>query len=378
MSDDRAQLDFDDDPGAGRAAWIAVAILLASVVWMASGFLFPSEDDSDTANTALANEAPQPVAVSTRPSSAEEVTLYFRGEGQAEPDRETMIRAETSGDVAEVLVTKGADVAAGDVLARLTTKRLEADLTRAREEYDRALREFNNSEQLLERGVATVDRLSSARAALAAAEAQLTAAEEALDAARIEAPFDGRIEQFSLDEGEYVTAGSEVGRIVDNRPLTVSFQVPQGKLTGLREATTATVTFITGEEREGRVSFVGSAAASETRTFLAEIVVSNEDGAIPAGISAEVRIPTGTELAHFVSPSIVSLNDTGEIGVKTVRDGTVVFYPVEIVRAEVEGLWVTGLPEQAELITIGQGFVSDGEPVRAEAEPASAQQGASQ
>ena len=66
--------------------------------------------------------------------------------------------------------------------------------------------------------------------------------------------------------------------------------------------------FITGEERAGVVTFVGTSAASETRTFLAEIEVENEDGAIPAGISAEVIIPTGEVTAHFLSPSIVSLN----------------------------------------------------------------------
>lgn len=366
MSDDRTALEFEDDPGSGRSTWIAAGITLAALVWMGSGYLWPADDDSDTARSDTETRA---VSVATRTSRAEDITLYFRGEGQAEPDRETMIRAETSGEVAEVLATKGSDVAAGDILARLTTTRLQADLRRAEEEFDRAERAFDNAEELLDRGVATVDRVVQARATLAAARAARTSAEEALDAARIEAPFDGRLEQLNVDPGEYVTAGSEVGRIVDNRPLTVSLQVPQQMLAGLRDAQTARVTFITGQEREGRVAFVGSSAAAETRTFLAEIVVPNDGGDIPAGISAEIRIPTGQERAHFVAPSIVSLNPEGEIGVKTVADGKVVFHKVEIARAEVDGLWVTGLPDAVELITIGQGYVQDGEPVRPRPEP---------
>ena len=209
VSEDREPLKFDDDPGAFRSTWIAGFILLAAVIWMGSGFVFSSDD---TSAETPGETAPQPVSVATRTSVSELVTLYFQAEGQALPDRETAIRAETSGEVSEVLVRKGADVVAGDILARLTTKRLEADLDRAREELDRAQREFDNAEELLQRGVSTVDRLASARATLAAAEAQVTNSEEALDAARIEAPFDGRIERLTLDEGEFIAAGTEVGR----------------------------------------------------------------------------------------------------------------------------------------------------------------------
>jgi multidrug efflux system membrane fusion protein len=301
------------------------------------------------------------------------VTLFFQAEGQAQPDRDTVIRAETSGDVAEVLVDKGQEVDEGAVIARLSTTRAEADLTRAREELARARREFDNASELLDRGVATADRVSQARATLAAAEAAVTAAEEAIDAARVTAPFAGRIETLSLDPGEFVQAGAEVGRIVDNRPLTVAIQVPQQALRRLENGQPATVSFITGEEREGEVSFVGTSAAAETRTFLAEISVPNADGAIPAGISAEIRIPTGTAEAHFVQPSTVSLSPEGLLGVKTVDEADMVaFHGIEIVRAEINGIWVTGLPETARIITVGQGFVNAGEVVAPAPAPSAA------
>ena len=364
----RKALEFADDKGASRAFWIAAALLVAIVGWMGSGYIIPSgEGESAPQET----EKPGPVAVAVRRSVAEPVTLYFQAEGQARPDRDTSIRAEASGDVAEVLVRKGDDVTDGQVIARLTTRRAEADLKRAREELDRAQREFDNATALRERGVATVDRVTQARAALSAARSQLVAAEEALENTRITAPFAGRLETLTLDAGEFVQAGTDVGRIVDNKPLTVALQVPQQALGRIENGQPAQVSFITGEEREGRVTFVGTSAAAETRTFLAEIEVPNEDGAIPAGISAEIRIPTGTETAHFISPSVVSLNPEGVTGVKTVEDGKVAFHPIEVVRAEVDGIWVTGLPEEAEIITIGQGFVREGETVEARPEPVS-------
>ena len=140
--------------------------------------------------------------------------------------------------------------------------------------------------------------------------------------------------------------------------------MPQQSLTLLKVNQPATVRFITGEERTGTVTFVGTSAASETRTFLAEIEVANDDGAIPAGISAEVIIPTGEAIAHFLSPSIVSLNTEGSLGIKTVDENdVVVFFPIEVVKAQIDGIWVTGLPDTADIIAVGQGFVNEGETV---------------
>lgn len=269
-----------------------------------------------------------------------------------------------------MLVTVGDSVAAGQVLARLTTNRLQADLARAEEEFHRAEREFDNAKELLERGGATVDCVVSARAALATARAGRTAAEEAFEAARVEAAFDGRIERFELDEGEFISAGSDAGRIVDNQPLTVTFQLPQRSQARLQGAGEAEVTFITGQRRPGRITFVGTSAQADTRTFRADVMVENGDGAIPSGLSAEIRLPRGQARAHFIAPSIVSLDTDSEIGAKTVEEGRVVFHPIEIVRAEVDGLWVTGLPDRAQLIIIGQGYVQDGEGVRATPEDA--------
>ncbi|MGR3541166.1 MAG: efflux RND transporter periplasmic adaptor subunit [Hasllibacter sp.] len=359
-------LRFEDDRGARRSTWIAALLVLVIVGWMASGLVLPAEEEE----AAPEPVAPQPVAVAVRPSIAEPVVLTFRAEGQAQPDRDTMIRAEASGDVAEVLVLKGETVEEGTAIARLTTDRLDADLARAREEEARARRELDNAQSLLERGVATADRVSQARAALAAAESGVVTAEAALDSAEIVAPFGGRLETMTLDQGEFVSAGAEVARLVDNRPLTVAIQVPQQALGLIEDGQPAAVRFITGEERRGRVTFVGSAAAAETRTFLAEIEVPNADGAIPAGISAEIEIPTGEARAHFVSPSIVSLGTGGETGVKTVEDGRVAFHEIEVVRAEIDGIWVTGLPDEAVLITVGQGFVREGETVRPRGEVA--------
>ena len=59
----------------------------------------------------------------------------------------------------------------------------------------------------------------------------------------------------------------------------------------------------------------------------------------------------------------------GDLGVKTVAEGNVVaFQEVSIVRAQTDGIWVTGLAEAADIITVGQGFVNAGDVVDPRAE----------
>lgn len=351
-------LSFSSDKGASRSTWIAAVLVLLIVGWMGSGFVIASDDPAPV----VTREDPKPVAVAISTSKAETVTQFYQAEGQALPDRDTLLRAEASGDVAQVLVSKGDNVSAGDVIARLDPSGNEAEANRAAQELARAQREFDNAQSLLERGVATQDRVTQARATLASAQAQVTAVAQAAQALTITAPFDGRIETLDLDEGEFVSAGADVGRLVDITPLTVAIQVPQQSLTRLDVGQPATVRFITGEEKEGTVTFVGTSAASETRTFLAEVEVANTDGSIPAGISAEVIIPTGDVTAHFLSPSIVSLDTEGSLGVKTVGAGDVVaFFPIQVVKAQIDGIWVIGLPDAVDVITVGQGFVNAGE-----------------
>jgi multidrug efflux system membrane fusion protein len=122
------------------------------------------------------------------------------------------------------------------------------------------------------------------------------------------------------------------------------------------------VDFITGEQRSGVVSFIGANADQQTRTFRVEVTVDNPDSVMPAGLSARIALPTGQARGHFISPAILSLGTNGELGIKIVEDdNTVAFLPVAIVRAQTDGVWITGLPESASIITVGQGFVNAGD-----------------
>jgi len=352
------KLSFDTDKGAGRSKWIAVLLALILIGWMGSGYIIPTETEEEAAE----DSAPRVVTVAVMNSQAEVVDLVLTAEGQSTPDRSAFIRAETGGQVISVLVERGDLLVAGQELGRIDGETIEAQLEQARASLVQATRDLENAEALQQRGVGTLDRVTQARAAKAAADAAETQALEMLDNTIIRAPFAGRLNDLTLDVGEFVNPGDMVAEVLDNDPLAIVVQVPQQALAGLTKGQPADVSFITGQNRAGTVGFIGNNADSQTRTFRVELTVDNPDSEMPAGLSARVAIPIGQARGHFISPAILSLGTDGSLGVKMVgSENRVTFAQIEIVRAQTDGIWVTGLPEDANIITVGQGFVSAGD-----------------
>lgn len=352
------KLTFQDDKGAGRSKWIAILFAALLVGWMGSGYIYPTQSAEDeTPETVL-----RPVSVAVIEATAQDIDLVLTAEGQATPDRSADITTKTPGQIISVLVERGDLVEAGQELGRIDSETAEAQLAQAEAQLAQATDDLERSVTLQTRGIGTQTQVSQARSAQTAAAAAVTAARERLDNTIIRAPFAGRLHELTLDEGEYVNDGEMVAQVLDNDPLTVVVQVPQQALSRLQKGQMAKVFFITGQERAGTIGFIGSNADAQTRTFPVEIEVSNPQSVLPAGLSASVAIPTGTARGHFISPAILSLGTNGELGIKTVDgDDRVEFRPVTIVRAQTDGIWITGLPETVRIITVGQGFVQAGD-----------------
>lgn len=354
------KLQFENDKGAGGSKWIAILLAIALVGWMGSGYIIPTE----TVEASVEEPGIRLVSVATITSHARNVDLVLTAEGQATPDRSTDIQAKASGQVIAVQVERGALVESGQEIGRIDSETIEAQVAQAEAQLLQATEDLERVETLQERGIATENQVTQNRAVKAAAEAALTAAREQFQNTVIRAPFAGRLNDMTLDVGEFVNDGDPVAQVLDNDPLSVVVQVPQQALSRLQKGQPAEVLFITGETRPGTIGFIGSNADSQTRTFRVEVSVDNPDSLMPAGLSATVAIPTGTAQGHFISPAILSLGASGELGVKIVgEDDRVVFEPITIVRAQTDGIWVTGLDDTARIITVGQGFVAAGDTV---------------
>jgi len=180
----------------------------------------------------------------------------------------------------------------------------------------------------------------------------------------IRAPFSGILEERMVELGDFISIGNELLVIVDNDPLVVTVRVPQRNVQFLNQGENVRVQLVNGQELNGHIRYIASRGDEASRTFRVEIEILNTTG-LRAGSSATAYIPKGEIEAHFISGALLSLNDEGVMGVKTVdNNGLVSFHPVTIELSEVGGMWVSGLPETAMVIVSGQGFAKTGERVR--------------
>ncbi|HEV7344700.1 MAG TPA: efflux RND transporter periplasmic adaptor subunit [Devosia sp.] len=307
------------------------------------------------------------------------IDVPLRGRTQARATVSAV--AETAGIIDAVHVSRGDAVEVGDLLCTLDQGTRAAAVAQARAGLEQAnaslvqaqLDQETNAE-LREKGLAAPNTgravevgLSSAVAAVSSAQAALDNAQAELDRTEIRAKVAGVVQDPLANAGALLGQGQPCATIVQLNPMVFLGQVPESRI-GLAElGLKATITTVTGAKVEGVVTFISAVADNDTRSFPVEIEFPNENRAIRDGVSAEAIVSLGTAPGHLVPQSVLTLDDDGALGVRTVEDGVVAFHEITIVSDTREGVWVTGLPLSANVITIGQENVTAGQAVDATA-----------
>jgi len=344
-----------------QQSWLLSAgIAVLVVLWLLSGQ--GAEEPEATAVSAAADAGePQRSSVRVVTRSAEEVQRTIVVNGKTEPARIVTLAAETDGRVAAIGIARGESADSGDLVVRLDERDRTARLAEAHATLKQREVEYEARSELKSSSYVSEAQLKEAEALLESARAELVRAELDLEYTAIRAPFDGALQARMVEIGDFVSRGDPVATYVDNRRIVVSANLSEYDARYVQPGDTAEAHLATGETVRGRIRYVAPVADESTRTFAVELEVDNRDGALRAGGTAELQIPAETVLAHRISPSLLTLDDAGNVGVKIVDENNKVdFIVADIAMTSSDGVWVAGLPASATLITVGQGFVADG------------------
>jgi len=389
----------------------AVVMLLLAIFILARPELTAAiggQPDPETVDAAPSEAAEAPAAnlvkVVARKVTAQQVDSAVILRGQTEAARQVDVRSETSAVVASEPLRKGARISEGEVMCELDTgtrqatvdewrarleeakfrvPEAEARVEEARARLEEAMINQNAAARLIQDGFASQTRVATADANVAAAQAGVTtassglraalsgieaataslnAAEKEIERLTIKAPFSGLLESDTAELGSLLQPGALCATIIQLDPIKLVGFVPETEVNRVTLGARAGARLAAGGKQVvGEVKFLSRAADPETRTFRVEIEVDNGDLSIRDGQTAEIAIASAGVEAHIIPQSALTLNDEGTLGVRLLEEGDIVaFAPVSIMRDTADGVWVTGLPTTANIITVGQEYVTAG------------------
>jgi multidrug efflux system membrane fusion protein len=340
-----------------------ISLLAIIALWIGLGLLKPGHKPEMAAPTVIASvratDSQAAVADST-------LTLY----GTLKAFSAVELRAEADGKIIELPAKEGALLKKGTIIAKLDVRDYGSKLEQARSNLKKRQIESESAQALFAKKLTSNAQLSETKAALDGAKAELIKAQYNVDSRLIIAPVDGVLEKFAVEIGDTVDPMGGKAKIADfiaSGAMSVVGHVSENTVHHLHPGQIATVTLGSGVTHPATVTFVGNIADPTTHSFRVELMLGVQDALMRDGMTVEATIKTGTTSAHAILPSTLCLSDEGEMGVKIVdAENKVAFLSVTILSQNTQSMFVTGLPEHATIITLGQASVLPGEIVKVE------------
>ncbi|BFM48380.1 efflux RND transporter periplasmic adaptor subunit [Marinomonas sp. THO17] len=317
-------------------------------------------------STDKAQENKLAYSVQAKTLSAQIIEIHLPLSGQTMANDTLVLSNHYQGKITRLNVEKGDFVTQDQSLLEIDSRTLKSQIEQAKLLIQQRELELDGMKKLNEGNLSSKVNLAQAQTDLASAKANLQSLLVDLEDANLKAPFAGIINTLDVKQGQVLSVGSQVATLVSLNPIKISVNIPQNKIQQIQLGTIGKVQLESGYQAEGTVSFINAMANESSRTVQVEIEVPNPDNKIAAGLTASVDFVLEKQKAHAFSPALLTLDDSGHTAVKIIDiDNKVKIVPVVIVKSERDQVWVKGLPNNVNIITVGQGFVAAGDSVDA-------------
>jgi HlyD family secretion protein len=294
-----------------------------------------------------------------------DVSQRIVAHGTLQPQHRVHVGSQVSGIVEEIHVDFNSPVRRGQVLARIdpstfiaAVRSAEAELSAAEANHELAQLHWRRVQELREAQIVALAEVEEARTQLRQTEAQLSVRRQALERARRElerctilSPTDGIVISRDVDVGQTVAASLSAPVLFeiasDLGEMQIHANVSEADIGDIREGQRVRfqVDAHRGRSFNGRVVQVRNAPHVSDNVVHYEtiIAVSNDDGLLKPGMTAEVNIITAevedavrvrntalrARLPDVLRPPDPELTGTYNGRAYVVRDGGIVAIPVQ-------------------------------------------------
>lgn len=272
-------------------------IAVVCVAWVLSG-CGPKKNAAPPPQLPVATVRAQVIESKSRVATEEVV-------GTVRAKLRSVIEGKVSGKIEQMLVVPGQPVKAGELLAVIDAREVQARYDQAvalRQQAEADLKRFTS---LFEQKILSQAEFDNAQAKARVAIASVTEAETLLGYTKVTAPFAGVITRKHADVGDLATPGKPLLEMEDSTTLRLEADVPEavvGKLT-LGDKLSVRIAALE-KEPVGVVSEIAPAADPNSRTFLVKLDLPGTTG-LRAGQFGRVAMPVGETTSLRVPASAV-------------------------------------------------------------------------
>ena len=357
-------------------------------------------------DTEQSDETAGGVAVQVETVSSGTIATDNKVSGQISADNSSSILISSAAKCTAVYFQAGDLVKAGDILCTLDLGSSLASYNAARISYNSSVQSYQdqkgildqqvqmaadnvaNTKALFEIGAASqleVDQaqvnydtaVASRNSTLAQLEAGIQSAKSSLDqldtalenvdpSGNVIAPIAGTLASMNAAEGEFISNSMPLAVINGGEQMKVTASVSEALVPKLAIGDEADVTVSAADQTfTATIRSVEREANVQTKLYTVTLTVPAEVSGLLSGMFADVVFHTDVSENAVVIPSEAILTSNDVQYVFAVEDGAARY--VEITTG-LNGSGVTevltGLTEGAQLVTVGQSYLADGDPVR--------------
>lgn len=306
-------------------------------------------------------------SVEIKELSTETFEHFVKLTGTVSSKENIMISAETTGRVEAIPAVEGQKVSRGTVLVRIENEAVSNQLQEAKSSFELAEVTFQKRQKLWDQKIGSEIEYLQAKNAFETTKSRYAQIQTQYNNTVIKAPINGVVDDVAVKEGEFVSMGSPIVRVVDLEKVEIEAELSEQYLKAIKKGDSVKVEMpAIGITRMAPVTFVSQVINPDNRSFKIKVNLANKDGEIKPNVLANLMIRDYKNDSAIVVPStsinkdlkgdFVYLAVQGSNGLtaekRYVKKGSSFGATTEIKE---------GLKAGDKVITVGYNMVNDGE-----------------
>ena len=344
---------------------------MKNIFWMAMVALLISA--CGKAQNAVVTAPERPAFTFVVGAQGVDVSNIYSGEIRAR--YETVLGFRIGGKVVERRVDVGAEVKAGQLLARLDAADTRLQESAATAQFQLAEDEVKRYRELRNQGFVSQSVLDAKETALNAAKSQAGLAQNQAAYTSLHADRDGIISAALVEVGQVVSAGQAVYRVAQDGNREVAIAIPESAYASVKVGMPAQVEINAAKSGaqalNGRVREISPAADPASRTYAARVSLNADYSKIGLGMTARVKLVPAVATAAkqgstYLIPltSVFQQKDQPAVWI-VAEDRSVSLRPIEIKAYRDDGALVSaGIRAGERIVSAGVHMLNMGDKIR--------------